>query len=251
MTAGLPIDHAEHLVGVGLVQARAQLVEDPERRLGVGPGFVVALPGDVHFGVIEEAEAGEVNVADGRGQIEAALKVAVGVLPQRAVGAHHPQVVVGDCPALLIAGSLERLERAAVVAQRPLVISLDVGQDAEILLDPPPNGGIAPAELERLEVAGPRLVDGPALEGEPREHVERLAGEDLVADRTRDLEAALDQLLRRRALVAMVVYHGEAPERLRLGPVLPCGARELGRLPVGTDRVAYLAVALVPLGLLQ
>jgi len=44
-------------IRLGLHRLGAQLIEDRERRLGVALGVVVALPRDVHFGVVHETQA--------------------------------------------------------------------------------------------------------------------------------------------------------------------------------------------------
>ena len=65
--AGLAEDHAEHLVGVRLVEPGAQLVEDRQRLLRVGPRLLEPLPGDVDLGMVQQAESLEMDVAHLRG----------------------------------------------------------------------------------------------------------------------------------------------------------------------------------------
>ncbi len=67
VAAGLAVDDAEHLVDIGLVDPGVQPVEDGERRLRVAARLLEPLPGDVHLGVIQQAEPLEVDVADAAG----------------------------------------------------------------------------------------------------------------------------------------------------------------------------------------
>src|SRR5919107_2254826 len=110
MSAGVPIDHPYDLVGIGLVEPGPELLEDAECSLGVLAGLLVALAGEVNFGVVQQAEALQVHVAGLFGDLQTAAEVPVGVVAELPVGAHHTQVMVAEGAAALALTALDRPE---------------------------------------------------------------------------------------------------------------------------------------------
>ena len=188
-------------------------VEDPQRGLGVESRLVVALPGKMDFGVIQEPETLEMDIPDCLGNVEALAEIPVGVVPQLAVRAHHAEIVVGDGASAVIADALEGHERLAIVRQRFGQGTLDVGQDPEILFGAPPELGAGYAQLERLVKLLPRLRDEAGLEVEARKRVQRLRGEHRVTHTGRGLVASLAQLAGDSWLVSQMVHHAQPAER--------------------------------------
>src|SRR5204863_9008660 len=115
--AGLAVDHPDDAVGVGLGAARAQLVEQPQRALGVLARVLEALPRHVDFGLVRQADALEPGVARALGDRQRLAIVAVGGVVLLAVGAHHAEVVIGDGAAVLVAGATIGRERALVALE--------------------------------------------------------------------------------------------------------------------------------------
>ena len=115
----LPVHSADHLVRISLVELGAELVEDAQCRLGVLASLIVPLAGEVYLGVVQQAEALKMDVSDPLGDLEALPEVAVGVVPQLAVGADHAEVMIGDGAAPVISGALESLQRSLVVTRGP------------------------------------------------------------------------------------------------------------------------------------
>ena len=247
--AGLPVDPPDHLVGIGLVELGPELVEYPQRGLGVLPRLVVALASEVHLGVVQQPQPLEMNVPDALGDLEAPAEVAVGVVPQLAVGTHHAQVVVGDGAAPVVAGALERLERALVVGERLGQGALDVGQDAQVLLGPAPQLGAGSAQLQRPVELFPGRLDGAALEIEARQGVERLGGEQGIADFVGGPVAALAELAGPHSLVPVVTDHAQPAQRLRQHFPLPVPFGRLDGGGVTLERLGHAAGTLMGPGI--
>src|SRR3989454_5818253 len=108
-----------------------------------------------------------------------------------------------------------RLERAGVAGDRLVEIALDVREDAQVLLDTRAQLRVHAAELECLQERGAGVLHGAGLQVKPAESVERLRGEELVADLLRHLVAAAAQLARPRALVPTLPADGQRAPRLR------------------------------------
>ncbi len=244
VAAGLPVHSPDHLIGVGLVQPGSQPVEDAQCGFRILPGLIVALPGQMDFGVVEESEALEVDVPDGFGDLEAAAEVAVGVVPQLAIGAHHAQVVVDDGAAPVVADALERDQRALIVHQSLGQGALDVRQDPQVLFGAPAQLGAGSAQLQRPVELLPGRIDGPGLEVESGKGIEGLGREHLVADLGGGLLAALAQLPGQVRLVPVMVHHAKPAERFGEDPILSVA---LGRLNRGLVRLHRLRHASRPL----
>ena len=166
VSPGFAVHPADHLVGVGLVQAGTQPIEDRQRGLRIAPGPLVLLAGQVDFGMVQEPEPLEMYVADPLRYLKTLLEVSVGVVPQFTVGADHAQVVEGNGAAPLVAAALERGQGALVVTQCLGQTALDVRQNPEILFRASPQLRTGTTELQRLVEALPGSLDLSALEVE-------------------------------------------------------------------------------------
>ena len=155
------------------------------------------------------------HVADRLGDFAALPEIAVGRGPFAAVGVDHPQVVIGDGTAVLVAGAVVGLERAAVVHQRFFVAALDRRENAEVLLDAGAEGGAAGAELERAAEGVARQLDVPRLEIEAREGVQGLGGENVVPRAAGDVVTATACVTGQGGFAAMVIHDPQSPQRLR------------------------------------
>jgi hypothetical protein len=91
------------------VPHRPELVEDAHGQLGVAPGGGVLAARQEDLGAVDERDPAQVHVADRLGHAQELPVVRVGRVPELAVGADHPEVVVGERAAALVAGRLERL----------------------------------------------------------------------------------------------------------------------------------------------
>src|ERR1041385_3355049 len=109
------------------------------------------------------------DVSDRSGNLQAAPEVFIGLGPPSLVGADHPEVMVGDGTAMIVATSLEGEERLLVMGQRLVVSALDVGENAEILFDAPPEGWVGATQLEGSIEPFPGGADRAALELEARQ----------------------------------------------------------------------------------
>src|SRR5947207_2503933 len=134
-------------------------------------------------------------------------------VPQTLVAAGHPEVVKGEGAAMRISRSAVLLERALVVGERVLEVTVDRRQDAEVLLDPRAQLAAVAAQRQRAEESGTRLGVLPTLERHDPERVHRLTGEDVVLHRRGHLEAPVAQGTAGLRLVAAVADHGQAAER--------------------------------------
>ena len=52
MTTGFPINHAENLVGIGLVEAGSELIEDGQSGFSVAAGLAMAATGEVDLRLV-------------------------------------------------------------------------------------------------------------------------------------------------------------------------------------------------------
>src|SRR5947208_3306048 len=114
--------------------ARARLIEQREGPLGLVTRLVEPLARHVHFAVVDQTQGLQVHVAHALGEGAALPEIAVRGFEPAPVGAHHPEIVVGDGTAMLVPAVAVRRERALVAGQRLVQLSLDVGDDAEVLL---------------------------------------------------------------------------------------------------------------------
>ncbi len=220
MPAGLPVDDSEHLVDVGLVEPGAELLEDGQCRFGIATRFLEPLPRDMNFGVVEETEALEMEVAQAPADVETLPEVAIGIFPEPLIGVDHAEIVIGDRAAPILAEALECRERPPVVQQGVVVVSANVREYAEVLLDAPAELRAGAAESQGLEISGARFLQRSALEGEVCQRVQRLAGQHVVADLRGDRVASLAELPRGLPLTAMMVLYGEPAQRLGLRPAV-------------------------------
>lgn len=107
VAVSLPVGSPDHLVSVRFVQLASELIEDPQRRLGILARPVVILAGEVNLGMVQQSESLEVEISDCLGYIEAALEVGIRIIPTLFVSACHTEVVVGDGAPAIIPGALE------------------------------------------------------------------------------------------------------------------------------------------------
>ena len=164
MPAGLPVDNSEHLVDIGLVEPGAELLEDGQCRFGIATCLLEPLPRDKNFGVVEETETFEMEVAEAPADVETLPEVAIGIFPEPLICVDHAEIVIGDRAAPILAEALERRERPPVVQQGVVVVSTNVREYAEVLLDAPAELRAGAAERQGLEVSGPRFLQRSALE---------------------------------------------------------------------------------------
>jgi len=212
--ARLPIHHPDHPISVRFVAPGAQLIEDGQRCFRVMARLLEMLAGEMHLGVVQQAQPLQVHVADQLGELPALAEVAVRVLPQVAVGADHAEVVVGDREAFLVASALVRFQGALVVSHRLVVLSLDRREDAEILLDARAQWGALAAQLQGPVEPLAGRFDVAVLEIESGEHVHRLGGEHVVAARDRHLKALSTDFACGGGFAAVMVQHPQPAQRL-------------------------------------
>jgi hypothetical protein len=244
-TAGVPEHHPDHLVGAGLVHAHAELFEDVERRLGAAQRVAVLLPGMADLGVVELAESLEVHVAEAGRDGRAPGVVALGHLVLTPMHRDQTEVVVGDRAAALVHRLAECFQRALIVVNGRLVVTMDGGHDAQVLLDAPPELLAHGGQLEGPLIRGARCRHVSGLEVEAAERVQRLAGEDEVPHGDRAVIALPAELSGFHAVVPLVVHHAEAAlgfsQYRPLAALLPGGHGLLIR----RDRVVQAAGAVV------
>ena len=78
------------------------MIERDECGLRVVPRVLVALPQEMHVGVVDQAQALEVDVPRPLGDLVALLEVALRFIQPVEVRAGHAEVVVGDRAAVLV-----------------------------------------------------------------------------------------------------------------------------------------------------
>jgi hypothetical protein len=210
--AGLPVDSPNDPVRIGLVELGTQLVKDAQGAFGIPAGLFVALAGQMHFGMVQQAQALEVDVTGQRRDLVAASKVPVGVVPQLSIGAHHTQIVVGDGAASFVPDGLESRQRLLVMVERLHQRPLGIGQNPEVLFYPAPQSRVRPTELQSTVELVPGRIDVPALEIEVRQRIERLGGQNRMLHLLGYLVAPLAQLPGYGRLVAIAVDHSEAAQ---------------------------------------
>ncbi len=154
------------------------------------------MTGQVHFTAIQQAQTAEVVIVDQLCKVEALAEVAVSVVPPLQIRADHPEVVIGDGRAAVVAETPTGFQRAGIVCRRPVEIALDVRKHAQVLLDPAANEVVLSAQLERPGVRAPSRLQLAALQLEPGQCVERLRGRSRVAESKGRPIAALAELLR-------------------------------------------------------
>ena len=185
------------------------------------------------------------DVTDGLRQLEAADEVPVGVLPQLPIRAHHAKVVVGDGASAVVADGLEGEERLLIVGQGLGQRALNVGEDAEVLLDAAAELGAPATQRQRLVEPLPRGVDGPALEVEPGEGVDRLGRKHGVAVPRGHGLAPKAQLPGRRRLVVQMVQHPAPPQGFSQDRAVGIFFRTPNGFVVARERLEDRAGALV------
>ena len=115
---------------------------------------------------------------------------------------------------MLVVGGTIGFDRPLVVADRFDELAADVREDPQVHLDPGTDLARFAAPLERLQEIGAGLIDRAGPQRQTAHRVQRLGGEKVVAQRTRDLEAAIAEVARPRRFVAVMQHDGEAPQRL-------------------------------------
>ncbi len=194
--AGLAVHHADHLVRFGFVGAGIELIEDRERCLGVPPRLLVPLAHEVRFGMIHEAHTLQMRV----------------VLPQ--IGMRDTKVDVRQRAAVFVIGGDIGFHGALVMRDRAADVAFDVVEHAEVLLDTRPELPTLATARERLEEVRARIIHRARPDGQAPHRVQRLGGEDLVADLARSAVARAAHLARPRRLVAVMEHNGEPPHGL-------------------------------------
>ena len=152
---------------------------------------------------------------------------------------------------MLVAAVAVRRERALVAGQRLVQLSLDVGDDAEVLLHAGPQLPARPTQLQRAQERLHRVLQRPARDVQTAQRVQRLRREHVVSDPVRHVVTALAQLPRQRRLVAMAAQDRQPPQRFgqhrRVAAVL--GGRDGFLVPV--DRLGHTPRALALAGSLE
>ena len=205
----------------------------------------------MRLGVIHEAHALEVHVAGALGDLEALAEVAVRpvVLPE--VGVRDAEIHVSGGRAVLVVGGTIGFDRPLVVADRFDELAADVREDPQVHLDPGTDLARFAAPLERLQEIGAGLIDRAGPQRQTAHRVQRLGGEKVVAQRTRDLEAAIAEVPRPRRFVAVMQHDGEAPQRLgQHGPLVATLGRG-NRAFIQPHRFGYARGALFGARLVQ
>ena len=243
-----PIHHPDDPVGVGLVAPHPQLVENGERGLRVLPGLLEVLAGEVHLGVVQQAQPLQVDVPDHLGELVALPEVAVRVVPEVPVRADHAEVVVGDRQAFLIPRALIRIERALVVAHRLVVLALNRREDAEILLDARAQRRAGAAQRQRAVKPLPGGVDVAVFEIESGQHIDGLGGEHLVAAGDRRLITLLARGARGGRFAAVMVQHAEPAQGLGVHGALAALFGHRNRRGIALHRLRHAARALLRAG---
>ncbi len=233
----LAVHHAEDAVGLGLVAAGVELVENGEGSLGVAPGVLVAPPHDVHLGVIHQALPLQVRVARPLGDLVALLEVALGSLVLPEVGVRDPQVGIRDRATVLVIRGPVRLEGTLVVRDRLVQVPLDVRHDAEVLLDPGAQLAALTPSRQRLEEVPARVLDRAGLHVQPAERVQRFRGQQVVAGVAGHAVAAATQLARFGRLVAEMAHDRHPTQRLSQDRPLPGAVRRGDRRVITPDRL--------------
>src|SRR5205823_5309325 len=144
--ARLAVDHPEHTIRVGLGAPHAQLIEHGQGGFGVQSGVLVSLPGDVHLGVVHQAQASEVGVARAIGDLVTLPEVALRFVVPRPVRARHAEVVVGDRAPVVVVRLAVGLEGAPVARQRFVEVPLNVRENPQVLLGPGTELAAVPAQ---------------------------------------------------------------------------------------------------------
>src|SRR5689334_7754750 len=88
----------------------------------------------------------------------------------------HPEIVMAHRDAAKVARTLEVAKRVEVVVSSSRKVALDVGDDAEILVDPGANTGRRPAESKRFLEDFLCRREGTGLEFDRRAGVQSLSG---------------------------------------------------------------------------
>ena len=145
--ARLAVHHSEDAIGLGLVAQRVELIEDGERGFRLALRVCVALPQDVHVGVVDQAQALQVDVPCPLGDLVALPEIALRFIQLLEVRAHHAEVVIGDRAAVLVVRRAVGLEGSPVACLRFVEVPLDVREDAEVLLDARAECAALPAQL--------------------------------------------------------------------------------------------------------
>ena len=249
--AHLSIHHAQHAIRFGLRAACSQLIVQGERRLGVLARVLEPLARHVHFGVMDETEALQMQVTGALGDHATLPEVAVRLVELLAVGTDHAQVVVGNSAPMLVTGTAERFEGPPVPCVRLVELALDIRQNPEVLLHARAQLAVLPTKLERLKERLARLAEGAGREIEPAQCVQRLRREHIVADGSRHTVAAVAQTAGQGRLVAMMPHHGETPEGLDQDRPLPARLGGVNRGLVALDRLGDTARALPAARLVQ
>src|SRR5207244_10326833 len=122
----------------------------------------------------------EVGVAGAFCDLVALPEVTLRGLELLAVRTHHPKVVIGDGAAVLVVRSAGGLERPPVPRERFVKVTLDVREDAEVLLDARPQLPALPAQLQGAEEVLPGIRDRVRPQADPAHRVVALAREHAV-----------------------------------------------------------------------
>src|SRR5262249_2801000 len=138
-----------------------------------------------------------------------------------------------------------------IMLERGRVVTLDVGDDPEILFDPSAQGSVAAGRLQRRLKGGEGGFDLTLREVEGGEGVERPGREQTISRALGRYAESLAQLAGGGAVETPVVRDGEEPERLgeRAQVARPLRCAD-ARLVIG-DGVGEPALAVVRRGLLQ
>ena len=229
--------------------AHARQVEVDQRDVRGPPGFnqrqgffgplprvLEPLPHHVHLGVIDEAESPQIYVAHPLGEGAALPEVAVGRAQPSAVRTHHPQVVVGERAAVLVAAVPIRVERALVPRDRFVQLTLNVREDAQILLHAGAQLPTRSAELEGLEKRSASVVRRTGRQMQAAQGIQRFRREQVVARLPGHLVAPLAQVARGRGLGAVALHHRESPQRFSQDRGLAAALSRRDRGLVAHDR---------------
>src|SRR5260370_39890560 len=97
--------------------------------------------------------------------------------------------------------------------ERPIQVTLDVGEHAEVWLGAGVQLPRLARELECFEEVGTRVGQRPRLDGEAAERVQRFGRQNRVADLQRPRVTAAAQLACQSRPVALIAQYREAPQR--------------------------------------
>jgi len=160
------------------------------------------------------------DVPDTFRECPAFLEIAIRRVEPPPVGAHHAQVVIGDRAAVLVAAAAVRVERAFVPRHGLVQLTLDVGDDPEILFGTRAQRLTRASEVQYFEERLARVLQRPRGDVHDAERIERFSREHVVVDVVGYVIAPEAECAGLISVPPLVPHDGETAERLRQDPLV-------------------------------